>query len=480
LTILLCGVTACDFLLGSGEAEGTGVLNIGFGASGANASSTSLVGRSAIPTPEKQALFRYEMALAGPGGQMLSASLAPGQSFNGQVALGQWLIYVEAYDPAGVLAGTGSASVTVRAGQNQALVKMKAVGTAGPAAGNDPVPLAVALELSAANWAALLDDINAMGTYVELDLSDCTASTHSSGGGLYGTNTFDPDYTNTNAGKGKIVSLVLPGAATGIAAASGSSDNSAFKNFTALESVSGAGIQTVGDFAFWRRTALTVVNLPAATTIAMRAFYGCTALTTVSLPASLTTIGDMAFSGCTSLVNITVDPGNLNFSASGGMLLNKAGNTLIAFPSAAGSVTLPGTITAINQYAFASCRALTVVNLPAATSIGYYAFVDCYALTTVSLPAVTSINYAVFSSCYALTTVNLPAAVPPVLPSDRRLFEFTNNGAGAGTTLTIKVPSGTVAAYVSAWGVAAADTTANTETSVYGSNHKRVIITDTP
>jgi formylglycine-generating enzyme required for sulfatase activity len=40
------------------------------------------------------------------------------------VALGEWHIYVEAYDPANVLIGTGSAMVTVRAGMNQARVSM--------------------------------------------------------------------------------------------------------------------------------------------------------------------------------------------------------------------------------------------------------------------------------------------------------------------------------------------------------------------
>jgi hypothetical protein len=74
-----------------------------------------------------------------------------------------------------------------------------------------------------------------------------------------------------------------------------------------------------------------------------------------------------------------------------------------------------------------------------------------------------------------LTTVSLPATTPTLLGS--AMFYNTYNSNNAGATLTIRVPSGKVSAYTSGWGVSA-DTEANGSTNKYGSNHKRIVITD--
>jgi formylglycine-generating enzyme required for sulfatase activity len=76
--------------------------------------------------------MRYEVALTGPGGQTRNVSLSPGQTFNEQVALGEWRIYAEAYDPGNVLAGTGSTLVIVGPGRNEARVKMRVVEVVPP------------------------------------------------------------------------------------------------------------------------------------------------------------------------------------------------------------------------------------------------------------------------------------------------------------------------------------------------------------
>jgi hypothetical protein len=156
------------------------------------------------------------------------------------------------------------------------------------------------------------------------------------------------------------------------------------------------------------------------------------------------------------------------------MLLNKAETTLIAYPSASGSITLPA-ITTIGDYAFSGCTALTTISLPAAQSIGVIAFYGCTALTSVSLPAAQSIGVIAFYGCTALTSVNLPAA-PPDIVSPYGIFYYT----GGSGTITITVPStAAVSAYTSAWGVTAV-TAANGNTGVYGDNHKAVTITAAP
>jgi hypothetical protein len=138
------------------------------------------------------------------------------------------------------------------------------------------------------------------------------------------------------------------------------------------------------------------------------------------------------FAGCTALTTITVNDANPGYSGLGGMLLDKAGTTLIAYPGAKGNVTLEASITTIGIEAFQDCTALKSVegpgvtgvgqsafygcyvleeaSLPAAASIGTNAFYKCTALTTVSLPAATSVGTGAFSDCTALTTVSLPAA----------------------------------------------------------------------
>jgi hypothetical protein len=257
----------------------------------------------------------------------------------------------------------------------------------------------------------------------------------------------------------KIVSLTLPMAAKSIK--EGLYNDGSFKYFTALTEFNAAAVETVGDYAFTRCTTLTRVSLPAAQTIGIHAFYrctaltavtlsaaqtigieafrGCTALETVNLPASLTTIGVHSFTGCTSLTAINVDSKNLVYKGQDGMLLNKAGTTLIAYPAAAGSVAdaLSG-ITTVDNYAFYECTALETVTLSAAQTIGDQVFYECTALETVSLPAATSIGNYVFANTRGKALTVALGATVPTLGTDMFLYSL----AGTAKTVTVTVPSG--------------------------------------
>jgi hypothetical protein len=90
------------------------------------------------------------------------------------------------------------------------------------------------------------------------------------------------------------------------------------------------------------------------------------------------------------------------------MLLNKAGTTLIGYPTASGTLNLDG-ITKVGDYAFSSCSNLVTVTLPAAQTIGDSAFESCSGLKTVNLPKAHTISGWAFSGCDALETVTLPA-----------------------------------------------------------------------
>jgi hypothetical protein len=247
---------------------------------------------------------------------------------------------------------------------------------------DNAIPLTVILDLADSGGNGWTDLLSAIGTkHVHLDLTHCTMS---------GTE-FDPGAGTT--GVDKIVSITLPDTATSIKA--GTSSNPAFKNFSALKSVTGGAVTGIGDFAFFDCNFLETVNLPAATGIGEAAFAYCTSLIAVDLPAA-TSIGDMAFYYCTSLttislpVSLTSIEGNpfarctgltISIAAanprymveSGNKLLTTDGTTLVCWPAASGPVDLSG-ITTISNYAFSGCTGLTSVSLPAVTNIGPYAF----------------------------------------------------------------------------------------------------------
>jgi hypothetical protein len=218
----------------------------------------------------------------------------------------------------------------------------------------DPIPLPVELDFGTTGngWADILSAINTAGRYVALDLSACTGVTE-----------FDPNGT-TSGGKDKIVSLVLPDTTESIK--EDGFNSLTFRNFTNLKMVSGASVKSIG----------------------YSAFRGCTTLTMVSLPAFLSSIGAGTFAGCINLGDITIASGNSVYkhSADHRMILSKDDTTtLLAFPSAGGTVTLDG-ITVIGRGAFSGCTALKTVSLPAVKSIGEYAFVGCTALSTLYSP----------------------------------------------------------------------------------------------
>jgi hypothetical protein len=373
------------------------------------------------------------------------------------------------------------------------------LSAASGGAQTNPVPLTL-LDINLADdWGDLLTKLSNQSKFVDLDLSYCT---------MAGTE-FNPG-TGT-AGVDKIVSLTLPVLAESLV--DGTLTDPTFQHFTVLESVTGAGIKTVGEYAFYDCDTLKEVNFPAvqtigewaflncealeevsfpavqtiggnafagcialetvslpavqtiggnaflacdtleevslpvAQTIGGNAFYGCNALEMVNLPASLTTISGNPFGYCGKLTALNVDSANPVYKSQSGMLLNKAGTTLVAYPSAKENVILTG-ITAVGEAAFFGCNALEEVSLPAAHTIGETAFGGCEALEEVNLPAAQTIDsYAFAFTGSASLTVTLGTTVPTL---GTAIFHSVT----PSKTVTVKVPSG-----VSGYGSSPADTT---------------------
>jgi hypothetical protein len=249
--------------------------------------------------------------------------------------------------------------------------------------GSEPIPVPVDITGSGDTWEALLAALQAAGKYVTLDLSQSTLT------GMMTAGEFDPG--NYNTGERYIVSLTLPAAAQGVKGGT-SSSTATFKNFTALKSISGVNIETMGNYAFYGCTELSSINLPAATTIGTNAFYDCDGLGSVNLPAAIS-IGDGAFYGCGALSAVRLPVA----SSIGSNSFRDSGLESVDFPEAL----------SIGENAFFNCTRLRSVNLPKATSIGSRAFQYSNSLSTVSFPAVTSMGVNVFWIS-GLSTVDLP------------------------------------------------------------------------
>ena len=178
-----------------------------------------------------------------------------------------------------------------------------------------------------------------------------------------------------------------------------------------------SGLTEIGPEAFRGCSGLTSISIPSSVEIIkFLAFEDCSGLTSIDIPEGVTTIGAGAFDGCSSL-NIIVNEYNTTYSSEDGMLLNKEKTTLIAYPSAKGTVTnVPTSVTTIVDSAFYGCSGLTSINIPeGVTTIGAAAFDGCDSLTSISIPkGVKIIGVAAFDGCDSLTSITIPSSVTSI------------------------------------------------------------------
>lgn len=77
------------------------------------------------------------------------------------------------------------------------------------------------------------------------------------------------------------------------------------------------------------------------------------------------------------------------------------------------SITIPNSVTSIDENAFSECTGLTSVSIPnSVISIGLEAFYDCSGLTSVTIPnSVTSIGSSAFQDCTNLTSISYTGTI---------------------------------------------------------------------
>ena len=130
----------------------------------------------------------------------------------------------------------------------------------------------------------------------------------------------------------------------------------------------------------------------------------CPKLTTSWISDNISSLSYDQFANCTSLISVK----NFNNNT-----LEVIGSSAFENCSSLESITIPESVTSIEDSAFDGCSKLTSINIPdSVTSIGDWAFRCCSSLTSINIhDSVTSIGDATFSFCSSLTSISIPNSV---------------------------------------------------------------------
>jgi len=198
--------------------------------------------------------------------------------------------------------------------------------------------------------------------------------------------------------------------------------NAFYQCVSLTSAVLGEHVSSIGSYAFSGCKKLKNAELSdRLKKIDTGAFYGNKKLSAIALPASLSAISGNVFVGCKELNEISVAEENKSYYAEDGMLFNKSGTKLIAYPSAEGDVSIPSEVTQIGAQAFQESMINTVTIPENVVRIEKGAFLNCKELLWVSfqsneivLPADVkdddNTSIAIFYGCFSLQTISAPAA----------------------------------------------------------------------
>ena len=175
-------------------------------------------------------------------------------------------------------------------------------------------------------------------------------------------------------------------------------------SFTSLSKIElPSSLQKIGDYAFYSCSKITSLELPTSIKyIGISAFDGCS-LTSIFVPKSVVSLGHSAFA-CDNLTTIDVEEGNRYYYSVENSNAIFRSDTL--YMGCKATKVVPMGITAVDDYAFHSCRNLTEIVFPnTLTYIGTHAF-SFTSLSIIELPSsLQKIGNYAFYGCNKMTDV---------------------------------------------------------------------------
>ena len=162
------------------------------------------------------------------------------------------------------------------------------------------------------------------------------------------------------------------------------------------------------------------------TEIGQKAFYFNNTIKSVTIPATVTLVDEFAFTGCSYLESVTIAEG-----------VESIGSSAFLDCVALKEITLPQSLKELGDFAFKGCSSLTKANIPSGiTRIGEALFWECSSLKSVSgLEGVIEIDSFAFNDCKKLESLTIPAVT-------EKIHEYAFNGCNE---LTLKVTKGSYA-----------------------------------
>lgn len=199
----------------------------------------------------------------------------------------------------------------------------------------------------------------------------------------------------------------------------------AFYNCSNLKRVTlPEGLTAVGANCFRECSKLESIDLPSTVhTLGKHAFYNCKVLTSAVIPEGMETIPQSLFANCSALNDVTL-PSTLKSIESSAF--EKTGLK---------EITIPESVTTLEDGLFNTCKSLERVQLPdALTEIPKKLCYQCSALTTINMPSkVKDIGEEAFYQCSKLQDVTLPETLETI---GARSF----GGCNAFTRIVINIP----------------------------------------
>lgn len=165
----------------------------------------------------------------------------------------------------------------------------------------------------------------------------------------------------------------------------------------------------IDDFAFDGCDALELINIPENVTyIGESAFRGCVGLKGLKIPKNVLHIGATPFSNI-SLQNVIISTENKKYCIVNNCLIDNEAKKLLEGREDS-IIPNDGSVMSVGYSAFACCEGLSNITIPESiTTIDDYAFKDCVGLKNMILPNnVKTIGTGAFAECANIDSIAIP------------------------------------------------------------------------